>query len=60
MKKITPYLLLLMISMVFAGCQTVKGAATGFGQDVQNISNPDANGWNAAKKVDAWMRENLW
>jgi hypothetical protein len=60
MSKSTSCLLLLMVLVVFTGCQTMHGAATGFNQDVQNISNPDQNGWNALENVDAWMRQNLW
>ncbi len=60
MSKKIHYLLLLMVLIVFTGCQTIKGAATGFGQDVQNISNPDQNGWNALKKADAWIQQNMW
>ena len=40
-------LYLVLISL--AGCETVKGAAEGFSRD-----------WQNAKKVDKWMRENLW
>ena len=60
MRKITAYLLLLMVLLSASGCCTVRGAATGMGQDVQNISNPDQNGWHAVLGADAWMREHLW
>ncbi len=64
MSKNVHYLLLLIILIIFTGCQTIKGAtcgaASGLNQDVQNISNPDQNGWNALKKADAWVQENLW
>lgn len=60
MTKNAHYLLLLMVLMVFSGCETVKGAATGMSQDVQNAGNPDKNGWNALKKTDAWMQEHMW
>jgi len=60
MSKNIHYLLLLMILIAFTGCQTVKGAATGLGQDVHNISDPDQNGWNSLKKADAWIQENMW
>jgi hypothetical protein len=60
MPKNAHYLLLLMVLIVFTGCQTVKGAASGFSQDVQNLSDPNQNGWNALEKADAWMRQNMW
>ena len=40
---------LYLLVMVLSGCETVKGAAQGFAKD-----------WENAKKVDDWMRENLW
>jgi hypothetical protein len=49
-----------MIMAALTGCQTIHGAANGMAQDVQNISNPDQNGWNTAQKMDAWMRQNMW
>ncbi len=64
MKKISLLLMVLAVSVILTGCETVKGtvtgAAVGMGKDVQNLSNPDKNGWNAAKKADAWMQSNLW
>ena len=60
MKNKNHYLLLLMLLAVSCGCETIHGAATGFGQDIQNISNPDKNGWNAIKNTDAWMQAHLW
>lgn len=60
MSKNVHYLLLLLVLTVPTGCCTVKGAAGGMQQDVQNVANPDQNGWNALVKADAWMQENLW
>ena len=64
MSKNIRYLLFLMVLIVFTGCQTVKGtvcgAASGFSQDVHNITDPDQNGWNALEKADAWMQKNMW
>jgi predicted small secreted protein len=54
------YLLFLLLLIASSGCQTLNGAATGFGQDVQNISNPDKNGWHALQKADAWTQQNMW
>jgi len=60
MSKNIHCLLLLIFLLNLTGCETVKGAATGFGQDVNNISDPDKNGWNAVKHADEWMQQNLW
>ncbi len=60
MSKNVYYLLLLMALIVPTGCETVSGAASGFGKDVQNASDPDKNGWNALERADAWMQKNLW
>ena len=60
MLKYVQSLLLLVLVIVFSGCQTFNGAASGFGQDVQNISNPAENGWDSIEKIDAWMQKNLW
>ena len=49
-----------MVLVSATGCQTVIGAANGMQQDVHNIGDPDQNGWNAAKKLDAKMQDNLW
>jgi len=60
MPKKVHYLLLLLALTVPTGCETIKGAATGLGQDVHNAADPDKNGWNAIKKADAWMQQNMW
>ena len=60
MSKNIHYLLLLMVLVVFTGCQTVKGAASGFCQDVHNVTDPAQNGWNAIEKADAWIQQNMW
>jgi hypothetical protein len=60
MLKKTHCLLLLMMLMLATGCQTLNGAARGLHQDVQSVSNPDENGWNAIENMDAWVRKNLW
>ena len=56
MLKKSTILILFAFMALSSGCQTVKG----MGQDVQNISNPDANGWNSLQKADSWVQENLW
>ena len=64
MSKNVHYLLLLMVLVVGTGCQTAggatTGAASGLSKDVQNLGDPDKNGWNALKKADAWIQEHLW
>jgi hypothetical protein len=60
MYKNVHYIFLLIALIVFTGCETVKGAATGMQKDVENIANPDKNGWNAIEKTDAWIQEHMW
>ncbi len=52
---VVPFLVLLC-----TGCQTLKGAANGFNQDVHNLLDPDKNGCNAIQRADAWMQEHMW
>ncbi len=64
MKKIFLFLMVSAVSVFLIGCETLKGtvigAANGMSRDLQNASNLDKNGWNAVKKADAWMQQNLW
>lgn len=41
--------LLAVLAISFSGCNTLKGAAEGFGRD-----------WQEAKKVDDWLQKNAW
>lgn len=45
--------LILSLLLLIAGCETVKGAFTG-------ASDGAKKDWEAAKKADQWMRDNLW
>ncbi len=45
--------LLLVFIIMLSGCETVKGTVQGAAQGFQKD-------WQAAKKVDDWMRQNLW
>ncbi len=64
MRKISLLLMVLAVSVILTGCETLKGtvtgAAAGMGKDAQNLSNPAKNGWNTAKKADTWIQNNLW
>ena len=60
MPKNAHYLLLLMVLAIPTGCETVNGAACGFGKDAQNASDSTKNGWDALQGVDAWIQKNLW
>jgi len=43
--------------VLLGGCETAKGVAGGFAVGVYKDST---NTWDALKKADRWMRENLW
>ena len=60
MSKSIHSLLLLVVLTFFTGCQTIHGAATGFGQDVHNVCDSGHNGWKSLVDMDAWMKANLW
>lgn len=49
MKQTILFLLLGVLLVSFSGCNTVKGAAKGFGED-----------WKEAKKIDDWLQKNAW
>lgn len=48
------------MSMSLAGCETMKGAAHGFGQDVENTPKYAKGIWDKLKEADAWVQKNLW
>lgn len=48
-KKATVFLVFSVFLIFIGGCETIKGAFEGAKKD-----------WQAAKKTDDWMRENLW
>jgi predicted small secreted protein len=52
-KKRVIFFSLLVFIVLNAGCETLKGAATGAFEGAKKD-------WEVAKKVDNWMRENLW
>lgn len=54
------YVLLILMLAVCTGCETMHGAAEGFGKDVHNASKPDSNGVNAIQQADNWIQKNLW
>ena len=56
----TKYLVVVIMLVVLTGCEALKGASNGLGQDVQNVSNPQKNGWDSIQKADQWIRDNLW
>ena len=53
--------MVIVVSVVFLqGCETCKGAANGFKQDVVNTKNAftKEDGW--AQNADKWIQENMW
>jgi predicted small secreted protein len=48
-KKVFVLPVLLLVLILFTGCETIKGAAEGAKKD-----------WQALEKADDWMRKNLW
>jgi len=54
------YLLLILLFIASSGCETLHGAATGLGQDMHNLTNPDKNGWHAIQKADVWVSQKVW
>ena len=60
MLKKKHYLLLVVLLFASSGCETLHGAATGFNQDIHNLTNPDKNGWHALQKADAWAQQKAW
>jgi uncharacterized protein YceK len=49
-KRIMAFLIVLTFVFLVSGCGTIKGACEGF-------ANED---WPALKKMDDWIRRNLW
>jgi hypothetical protein len=62
MIKKSIFFLMVMPALVILlfGCETAKGAAVGVGATVVSVADGIKKDWEAAKKADAWMRENLW
>jgi len=52
-KKVLPFIVLVLVLSILSGCGTVKGAAAG---TVVGMKED----YDAAKEVDDWMRKNLW
>jgi len=57
---LTVIFLLSAVSFGAAGCETMKGATTGLGKDVENTAENVPDLWARLKKADAWMQENMW
>lgn len=49
-----------VLVILLCGCQTAKGAAVGAGAAAASLADGIKKDWEAAKKADAWMRDNLW
>lgn len=51
------FLILFTFLFLINGCATIKGVAQGVAQGASKGIRED---WKAAKKIDYWLRENLW
>jgi hypothetical protein len=64
--KLKPALLaiILLSTILVSGCETTKGVAGGLGTTVlgtaQGVAKDTNILWQAALKIDNWIRENLW
>jgi predicted small secreted protein len=46
--------------LLAAGCETVKGFASGVGSTLEGAGKDGYNLWNFIKHADAWVDKNLW
>lgn len=46
--------------LLTAGCETAKGVAVGIGATGMGIGKDAVNAWNAGKKADQWIKDNMW
>lgn len=60
LKKYAGVFLLFLFVMSLAGCETCKGAANGFAATATGVADGAKKDWENARKIDAWMRKNLW
>jgi len=52
-KKGVIFFILLIFLILISGCETIKGAFSG-------ATDGAKKDWGQAKKIDDWMRKNLW
>ncbi len=52
-KKCATFFVLSIFLILISGCETIKGAFTG-------VTDGAKKDWEAAKRIDDWMRKNLW
>jgi predicted small secreted protein len=56
--------LVILASLLVAGCNTAKGVGVGVGTTVvgtaKGAGDDAVDTWAFLKKTDAWMRKNLW
>lgn len=60
LKKAALVTILLVGSVFFAGCETIKGAGQGIVKDTQNTWHALAGTGGAIQRADNWIKENLW
>lgn len=59
-KKYLWLFLVFAVIIFINGCGTIAGTAKGFGKVFEGAAEGAKNDWNALKKIDSWMRKNLW
>lgn len=52
-KKGVIFFILFILLVLIGGCETIKGAFTG-------ATDGARKDWEQARKIDDWMRKNLW
>ncbi|MEK6727864.1 MAG: hypothetical protein AABY28_04240 [Candidatus Omnitrophota bacterium] len=60
-KKALGLAAILFVGAIFlAGCNTLKGVATGVGATAEGAAEDVKGAYNGIKKADDWIRKNLW
>ena len=62
LKRFVPCVLFILFAgiVMLAGCNTVKGAATGVGSTACGVAQDTQGLWQRIMHLDAWMKKNIW
>ncbi len=64
MQRINAGIIVCMITVVLAGCETAKSTVSapfiGMSKDIENAKKAAADGWESAQKADSWTQKNMW